>query len=196
MQEYNKNGNPFATEDRLLVFKCESLQTDWWITIPAIGFWCHSFLKPWQLSPMPHWAMPNGFWELLQAVGAVQFGMEFSALRTKSRRDFPQHSKVAKKCFQRQVVHSELLYVFAAATPARCFSCEECCSCTIGLFEEVVVLQASNCRLQIGPANVILDFLWVLVLCYFPSGLAVDMHQCPNFSHSKHGCRVQVLKNL
>ena len=104
--------------------------------------------------------------------------------------------KLQKNVFKGKWFIANFFMFFAAATPARCFSCEECCSCTIGLFEEVVVLQASNCRLQIGPANVILDFLWVLVLCYFPSGLAVDMHQCPNFSHSKHGCRVQVLKNL
>ena len=142
--------------------------------ILAIDIWCRLFLKPWQLSPLPHWAMPNGWWELLQAVGAMQFGMEFSASRKRSRQDFLQPSKAAKRLFQKQVVHSELLYVFAAATPARCFSCEECCSCTIGLFEEVVVLRVSGCRLQIGPANVILDFLCVLVLCYFPSGLAVD----------------------
>ena len=81
---------------RLLItfFNVKNIQTNWWMTIPAIGIWCRSFLKPWQLSAVPHWAMPNGLWELLQAVGAMQFGIKFSASRKQSRRDVPQHSKV------------------------------------------------------------------------------------------------------
>ena len=101
--------------------------------------------------------MPNGLWELLQAVGAMQFGIKFSVSRKQSRRDVPQHSKVLIEFKSKWFIAS--FFIFAADTPARFFSCEECCFCMIGLFAEVVVLQASGCRLQIGSVNVILDFL-------------------------------------